>query len=137
MTCESAFPKERSLSAIRIQNLTAEVRVEFASKRDFLLRLRSEKGEHFAEIAYEPSRTNAELRVNTTTGTLHSDDPIHLHLLLDGSSLEVFANQKTAITTRVYAVPSAPLVLDVSNLAALRSLEVWQMKPISRDRLTT
>jgi hypothetical protein len=134
---ENLKAKEKSLSVVRIQNLTAEIEAEFAAKREFLLRLRSEKGEPFAEIAYEPSHTNAELRVNTITGVLHSDDPTHLHVLLDGSCLEVFATHKAAITTRVYTVPGSPLVIELSDLDALRSLEVWQMKAISKDRLTT
>jgi beta-fructofuranosidase len=134
---ENLKAKEKSLAAIRIQNLAAEIRAEFTAKRDSVLRFRSEKGEPFAEIAYQPSRVNAELRVNATTVALHSDDPIRFHLLLDGSSLEVFANHKIAITTRVYAAPRSPLVIGLSDLNGLRSLDLWTMKAISRDRLTS
>jgi sucrose-6-phosphate hydrolase SacC (GH32 family) len=101
------------------------------------VRLRSEKGEPFAEIAYDPGLPDGELRVNKTRGTLHTNEPISLRLLLDGSALEVFANHKTVITARVYSAPSAPLVVEVSDPDALRSLSVWQMKAISKDRLTT
>lgn len=129
--------KEKALATIRIRDLAAELRAEFAPRRTFTLRLRSEKGEAFAEIAYDPSKTDAELRVNASTGSLRTNNPISLRVFLDGSALEVFANDKTAITVRVYRVPSAPLVLEVSELDGLRSLDVWAIKPISKERLTT
>jgi len=129
--------KEKALSGIRIRDLAAEFEVQIAAGRTFSVRLRSEKGEPFAEIAYDPGLPDGELRVNKTRGTLHTNEPISLRLLLDGSALEVFANHKTVITARVYSAPSAPLVVEVSDPDALRSLSVWQMKAISKDRLTT
>jgi len=127
--------KEKSLAAVRIRDRAAEFKAEFAEGRDFLLRLRSEKGEAFAEIAHE--RSQSVLRVNSTTGEFQTDNPISLRVLLDGSSLEVFANRETVITTRVYTAPRSPLGIEVWDLDALRSLEVWQMNPISKDRLTS
>jgi beta-fructofuranosidase len=127
--------KEKSLAAIRIRDLAAEIGAEFAAGHDFLLRLRSEKGEAFTEIAYE--RSHSTLRVNSTTGEFRTDDPISLRVLLDGSTLEVFTNHKTVITARVYTAPGSPLVIGVADLDGLRSLELWQMKPISKNRLTT
>ena len=129
--------KAKSLAAIRIRDLTAEVKVDLAAGRDFLLRLRSEKGEAFAEVAYERTRPKAKLRVNSTTAEFQTGNPISLRVLLDGSSLEVFANHTVVITARVYTVPRSPLLIEVSDLDALRSIDVWQMNPISKDRLTS
>jgi hypothetical protein len=57
-------------------------------------------------------------------------------MFLDASVLEVFANQTTALTARIYNSPSTPLRLILDTSADLISLTVWQMKPISQDRLT-
>ena len=129
--------KAKSLAAIRIRDLTAEVKVDLAAGRDFLLRLRSEKREAFAEVAYERTRPKAKLRVNSTTAEFQTGNPISLRVLLDGSSLEVFANHTVVITARVYTVPRSPLLIEVSDPDALRSIDVWQMNPISKDRLTS
>jgi len=129
--------KEKALASIRIRDLAAELKAELAPGRAFTLRLRSERGEPFAEIAYDPSKTKAELQVNSGSSSLHTNEPISLRIYLDGSALEVIANKKTAITARVYTVPSAPLVVEVSDLNALRALDVWSIKPASKDRLTT
>ncbi len=129
--------KERSLATVRIRDLAAEIQAEFVAGRDFLLRLRSTKGETFAEIACDRTRPKAKLRVNSTTGEFQTEDPISLRALLDGSSLEVFVNRTAVITARVYTVPRSPLMIEVPDLDALRSLDVWQMNPISKDRLTS
>ncbi len=132
-----AKAKEKALAAVRIRNLAAELNAEFEAGRAFSLRLRSEKGEPFADTAYDPERVGSELRINSTIASLRTNGPISLQVLLDGSSLELFANRKTAITARIYTTPSSPLTVELSDLSALRSLDVWQMKPISNNRLTT
>ena len=128
--------REKALTKIRIRDLAAEIHARFTAGRGFRLRLRPEKGEAFAEIAYDPQRKGAELRVNATTGALATKDPISLRMFLDGSALEVFANEKTVITARVYTVPTGALLVETPELAALESLDVWGMKAISADRLT-
>jgi sucrose-6-phosphate hydrolase SacC (GH32 family) len=129
--------KEKSVATIRIHNLAADIQVEFGTDRSFLLRLKSEKGEPFAEIAYQPDAKGEELRVNAIKAPLTAEGSLSLRLIFDGSSLEVLANHKTAITARIYMVPSAPLTIEVSNLDALRTLDIWRVKPISPDRLTS
>jgi beta-fructofuranosidase len=129
--------RKKALYAIRIQDLAGELAAEFAAGHAFQLRLHGDKGESYAEIAYDPQQKNAELRVNTTSGTLRTDGPVTLRMFLDGSSLEVFANDRTVITARIYAVPRSPVQVEVSNLEHLSSLDVWQITPISKDRLTT
>jgi beta-fructofuranosidase len=134
---EDRQDKQKALAAIRIRELAGELRAEFEAQRAFQLRLRSEKGELYAEIVFDPRRTDAELRVNATTGSFRSEGPVSLRVFLDGSALEVFAKNRAAITARVYKVPPAPLLVEVSEVDALRSLDVWEMTPISKDRLTT
>ncbi len=134
-------PSERdrgkALAGIRIHDLAGEILARFNSQHAFWLKLRSEKGEVFAEIAYDPTRKDSELRVNEASGALATSEPITLHLFVDGSVLEVFANEQLALTARVYASSNAPILLEVSDLKALEALDVWQLRPISRDRLTS
>jgi beta-fructofuranosidase len=126
-----------ALAGIRIRDLAGEIVARFRAQRAFWLKLRSEKNETFAEIAYDPARKESELRVNETSSALATSEPITLHLFLDGSVLEVFANEQVALTARVYASSNAPLQLEVYDLKALETLDAWQMQPISRDRLTS
>jgi Glycosyl hydrolases family 32 C terminal len=57
-------------------------------------------------------------------------------MFLDGSVLEVFANDTVALTSRIYRNPSGPLRLKLEGDVKIMSLQTWQMKPISKDRLT-
>jgi sucrose-6-phosphate hydrolase SacC (GH32 family) len=78
------------------------------------------------------------LQVNDDKAPFPGDEPgpIKLHVYLDGSVLEVFANGTTVLTARVYQVPSTPLRLVLKGDAELIGVQVWQMEPISKDRLT-
>ena len=62
--------------------------------------------------------------------TLGPDEPLRLHIFLDRSVLEVFANERVTITSRIY--PTRPDSLGVALLAErddahLASLDVWQL----------
>jgi beta-fructofuranosidase len=129
--------KEKSLASVRIHDLAADIQAEFVSDRSFLMRLKSAKDEPFAEISYQPDLRGEELRVNMIKAPLTAEGALSLRLILDGSSLEVIANHKAAITARIYTVPNAPLTIEVSDLDALPTMDVWQVKPISSNRLTS
>ncbi len=129
--------RAKALAGVRISDLASEIEARFAAKRGFHLRLLSEKGEKFTEISFEPQQKDAELKVNGIAGALATESAITLRMFVDGSVVEVVANDMTAITARVYVAPSSPLLIDVAEIDALESLEVWGMKPISKDRLTT
>lgn len=126
----------RTIAQERIRNLAADLTIQFSPQGDrpFRLDLRSEHDEPFVEIVYQ----NSALRVNRTTAPLEAaaGEPIQLRLLLDGSVLELFANKTLAITERVYQAPATPLRMVVGG-GQLDSLDLWEMQPISRDRLTS
>jgi hypothetical protein len=128
--------KEKALKEVRLRNLCGEIQAEFMPGQPFTLKLVSEAADRFAQIDYDPQQRGTELRVNEFTAPMATDQPIHLRCLLDGSSLEVFANRQASITARVYQVPRGPLQIEVANLAGLRLLDAWDIKPISKDRLT-
>ena len=67
-------------------------------------------------------------------GTANSS--IRLQLFLDGSLCEVFADKTTALTARIYKIPSTPLRLKIEGNTKLTALDAWQINPITKDRLT-
>jgi beta-fructofuranosidase len=72
--------------------------------------------------------------------TLGEDETLKLHVFLDASVVEIFANQRACLTSRIY--PSWPDSLRLGTFARgakarLKALDVWEMRPISRDRLTS
>lgn len=71
--------------------------------------------------------------VSSARVPLSGNEPVQLHIFLDRSVIEVFANGRACITARVY--PSRPDSLGVHAFARggdarLRSLDVWEMEAI-------
>jgi sucrose-6-phosphate hydrolase SacC (GH32 family) len=131
--------RQKILDALRIHDLAAELKIELRPKADeFSLRLQTETGSNFAALSFTNRAGGRELRVDAVRAPLSGapGSPVHLHIFLDGSVLEVFANGTTSLTKRVYQIPSGPLTLKLAGDAELISLDAWQMTPISRDRLT-
>ena len=126
----------KALGAIRIRGLSGELKAQFRAQRAFRLRLRSEKGDRFVEIAYDPQQKESELKANGVAGALDTKEPVTLRVFVDGSVIEVFANDRVAITARVYTVPSGPLQVDLLDENGASSVEIWGMQTISSDRLT-
>ena len=136
---DDAAARRKLLETLRIHDLAAEIEFEFHPNSEaFAIHLQSEAGENFVSIFCLNKSGSREIRVDSVTAPVYgtAGSPVHLHLFLDGSVLEVFANGTTALTKRIYQVPTAPLMLKVEGDAAISSLNVWQMKPISKDRLT-
>jgi beta-fructofuranosidase len=129
--------RAKAIAGLRINELSGEIAARFTAKRAFHLRLRPEKGEKFAEITCDPQQKGSELRVNGVAAPMQSDESVNVRAFVDGSVLEVLVNDAIALTARVYSVPSGPLTIDVGDIEELESLDVWGMKAISKDRLTS
>jgi beta-fructofuranosidase len=131
--------REKILDTLRIHDLAAELKLELRPRPDeFSVHLQSEGGENFATISCANKSSSPELRVNSVAAPLRgaAQSPVQLHAFLDGSVLEVFVNGTMALTARIYQTPSGPLRLKLEGNAKPSSLDVWQMTPISKDRLT-
>jgi beta-fructofuranosidase len=130
---------KKKLDAMRIHDLAAELHVECVPDRLFTLELKSDGGARFAEVAYDPAATGSELRINNTRAavTAPKNQALHLRLFVDASVLELFANRTTAITERIYIAPQGALRISASDMSSLRSLGLWPIQPISKDRLTS
>jgi beta-fructofuranosidase len=136
---QTPVARQKILDTLRIPDLAAELELHLQPKGDdFTLRLQSEDGTDFAAIACSNKSGNRQIRVNAATAPLSgpAGSPVHLHMFLDGSVLEVVVNGTTALTARIYQIPSSALRLKIEGGTELTSFGVWQMSPISKDRLT-
>jgi len=133
-------PGSATLQTLRIHDLSAELLFDYkpAADASFVLSFVSETGETFATIRCNPTSAGRELQVGNVKAAISADPakPIQLHLYLDGSVLEVFVNRTTVLTARVYQHVSTPLRI-VHEGAEPSDLRVWQIKPISNNRLTS
>jgi beta-fructofuranosidase len=135
----SSTSREKVLENLRLYDLTAELRLEVhPNTEEFDIRLESESGENFVTISCINKSDGAELRVDNVSAQLSraSGSPVQLHIFIDGSVVEVFANRTTSLTKRIYRIPSSPLRLKLGRDAELTSFDAWQITPISKDRLT-
>ena len=133
-----------------------EVIVEFdpGSAEEFGLRLRSSP-DLVEQTLVAFNRAQETFRVDTTKSSLNRDtdhkveegrfalkpeEKLTLQIFLDASVVEAFINERACQTARVY--PTRPDSLGIGlyargGTARLVSMDVWEMRPISKDRLTT
>jgi len=136
---QSAGSRWKALDTSPIADLAAEIELEVLPKANrFALEMKSYDGLVFATIGYSVDEGKCQLRINDVAAPLAGSpgSAVRLHIFLDGSVLEVFANDTTALTARIYKGPTPLLRLTLQGDAALTSLNMWQMNPISKDRLT-
>jgi beta-fructofuranosidase len=129
----------RAVEDIQIANLAGEIVWKTKSPRaTFTLQDRS--GPWWSAILEPKSTASATLTVNgiSLEVPIGSKYEIEFYLFLDASVAELICDRQHALTTRIYRQPIGPLRLRASDndLLALISLEAWQLRPISPDRLT-
>lgn len=104
----------------------------------------AEDGSESTAISYQRGRNR--LSVGTPSSeergnlTLAAAEPLRLHIFVDCSVIEVFANGRACVTGRAYPTRVDSLGLRAyakGGSAKLRSMQVYEVKPISADRLTT
>ena len=94
----------------------------------------------FYSLGYDPSKAEAPFTVNgkPTEGKIEGSK-LNIRLFFDGSAVEVFVNDRIASTRRIY-LPGEKAVAVKVNFEGddpAPDMTVWQLKPISRDRLTS
>ena len=131
--------RKKILDSFRIHDLAAELVIDVRPKSGSSIQLQSESGTVFATISYSENSGGREVLVNNVKAPLsgNSGSPLRLHLLLDGSVMEVFFDKTISLTARIYQVPSGPLRIKMIGDIELLSFNGWQMLPISSDRLTS
>jgi beta-fructofuranosidase len=139
--------------SVRGESLEIQAEFELGTSEVAGLTVRSSPGgQELTSITY--NRTKAQLLIEREHSslspdvdrepqggsfTLAGDETLKLRIFLDASVIEVFANDRACLTSRIY--PSRPDSLGIGPLAKggtarLKALDVWEMRPISSGRLT-
>lgn len=77
------------------------------------------------------------LTVGTETAGVPRAGTLDLRLFADGSVVEVFANRRVAMVARLYGVSGGLSLFSEGGGSRALTLDVWEMRPISKDRLTS
>jgi beta-fructofuranosidase len=136
---EASSTLQSAMKSMQIKDLAAEIEMRVEPKADqFKLRLNSDRGD-FVSISCSRESGVRQLHANKVTAPLPGvpGSPLRLHMFLDGSVLELFANDTIALTARVYQIPSGPLRVELEGDVKRASLHAFQIMPISKDRLTS
>ncbi len=131
-------PRRGDAGGLKIENVCGEILLSFAP-REFSFVLADDSGPWWS-LQSSPSSSGLKLQINSESLEIpsHGRD-LRCHLLLDASVAEFFCNDLHVLTSRIYRQPKGllqPQILPVDH-ASLRELEAWQLRPISKDRLTT
>jgi len=131
--------RTKTLAAVEIENLAGEFAWQTAGE-PFSVTLADGAGTWWS-LDLERRGSATFLRVNDKNIEIpkEASAEMQFHLVLDASVAEFFCNSLHVLTSRIYRPPAGPLRLELSELHAsrLRSLEAWQLRAISKDRLTT
>jgi beta-fructofuranosidase len=142
------------LKSVRGASLEIEAEFEPGASEAVGLTVRSARdGKEQTSITY--NRTSGHLLVERERSSLSpdvdrrpqggpfslaADETLKLRVFLDASVIEIFANHRACLTSRIYPSRSDSLGLGMfarGGKARLRALDVWEMRPISPDKLTT
>ncbi len=92
-------------------------------------------------VSFDPESVGDELRIGDKAVGVPAipGKPHRIRLFLDASVVECIVDDTVALTTRNYNLPNSDLriSLDHSKFDNLLRLDIWKLKPISSDRLTT
>jgi beta-fructofuranosidase len=136
----SANPETRgrALREMQIGNCAAEILLRFRNEKFAMTLLDGAK--LFLQLTYDPSQSGKELKVNDSTAEIvqTKQSEIEIHLFVDASVVEVFVSNRVCLTVRDYLAVHNSLHLDAidSDISKISSLQAWQIKPTSPDRLT-
>lgn len=133
-------PLARTITEIQIENLAGEIAWK-TRPAGSAFTLADRSGPWWRATWESNDATTAKLTVNgiSLEVPLGPERQVAFHLFLDASVAELICDRRHVLTTRIYRQPEGPLRIQASDgdLAALTSLEAWQLRPISDDRLTT
>jgi beta-fructofuranosidase len=134
----SSEERGRIIHAIKIENIVAELRWTIGTA-PFSLTVADSAGPWWS-LKVVSAGSGINLRINDKSIELPAPPGnLKFHLFLDGSVAEFFCNDLQVLTSRIYRKPVGPLRVQstVTDLAALLTCEIWPLRPISPDRLTT
>lgn len=133
--------------------LLAEFEPKSAGQYGLILRS-SPDGEEQYRVGYDAAakrlffdRTRSSLDKSAAGGSVQQrpfavgkGERLRLHAFIDASVIEIFANGRACMSDRIYPTRTDSLGIGVfatGGKVRLHSMDIWPMKPISRDRLTS
>lgn len=128
-----------ALGKLKLSGATAEIDLR-SQIRPFQLNL-TDGNANVVSIDYDPARATQQLRIGKEFATVPamSEPELQLRLFIDGSVIECMINGTTALTARTYVAPAGGLrfASPTPDSDSITTLNVWPIRPISADRLTT
>jgi len=79
---------------------------------------------------YAESNTGNEAYAQGIPHTLDNNEDLELHILIDGSTIEVIANQRASVTSRFYPQHIDNPTVHVLSPSNITSLNIWDMASI-------
>jgi beta-fructofuranosidase len=124
---------------IEIKNLAGEFAWESKAGRETRFSLGDRTGEWFSVMLEKTQDSGDKLVVNGKSIELPQSTKSvrEFRLFLDGSVAELLCDEKYAITSRIYRTPDGPLSVAGADTEHVTSLDAWQLRAISSDRLTS
>jgi beta-fructofuranosidase len=133
----------RQIDGLRIEQYSGEI--QCTARRDsqpYELSLRGarEDAEAWLTVKYDPIHPG-QVSIDGKPLAVGLDEKadLELHLYIDGSVMELFVNKQAACTKRVYCPGNSAHDLRLQwtgKTSSIVNLSVWNMAPISADRLT-
>jgi beta-fructofuranosidase len=134
--------KRRQISGMRIAGYCGEILCTARRTQEPVqLTLQTAEGsENWLTVKYDPQQPKHILvDARPLPVAWEEKEDLEIHLYVDGSVMEVFINGQAVFTKRFYAVGSQARELRLQwtgKTAPISGLSVWQIAPISADRLT-
>jgi beta-fructofuranosidase len=129
----------RSLQSFAIADSCCEIELH-TRRAAFEFSVISEAGGLFS-LSFNPANFGSELTIAGKALAVlpAATDQHYFHIYLDASVLECVVDDTAAVTARVYTAPKGRLRIRVSDhdLQQFSALKIWELNPISKDRLTS
>ena len=120
-----------------IEGLCGELTLNLIPAKDAVIELKNEAApKAYARIQYSAVKQKLSCNEFSAPLALEKSEPLQLRLFVDGSVLELFANDRVCITARVYGSKANPLLLSAPQ-DGRSNLWLGNLQPVSSDRLTS
>lgn len=137
----SSDTRGKALKNFTVNDAACEIEIQ-SERSPFDLAVASGPVQLFT-LSFDPSRSACEMKIAGKSVSIPIPPTSHgghkFHIYFDASVVECIIDNSAALTTRVYSAPKGPIELQISDkpLQSFSSLNIWELKPISRDRLTS
>jgi len=135
---------QRQLNEMRVEGCCGEILCEAqrtAERFELVLSAPAADSAPWLTLKYDPYHpAQVSIDARPLSVAFGDRENVEFHLYIDGSVIEVFLNHQIAYTKRFYYSGSTPQDLRMhwtGKTTGIVELSVWQLSPISADRLTT